>query len=293
MKITTRHYSVFICCALYLAVSAIFVSGFFLLYQHLNQLLLSFILDLIATFIVFLVSLAYNNTSMYDPYWSVMPLPIILCWLLSSKPATVCPVRQYCILALIIIWSFRLTYNWLRRWKGLNDEDWRYSAYRSLSKTKFWLISLLGFHLFPTLIVFLGCLSIFPAIVLISNPFNTTDFIATCITLSGILIEWIADKQLSSFKQNQSHQRILSAGLWKYIRHPNYLGEITFWTGLCIFSFSGSQFFWYVLPGPGFIILMFTFISAPMMDRRLSARYTGYDAYIKNTYSIFPWLKIK
>ncbi len=158
------------------------------------------------------------------------------------------------------------------------------------STTKYWIISFFGFHLFPTLIVFAGCLSIYPAMCLISKRIGITDFAAICITLSGIMIEWIADRQLSMFKKNNTQKAFLTSGLWKYSRHPNYFGEITFWTGLFIFSFSGEHFYWFTLPGPLFIILMFTYISAPMMDNRMIKKYPGYELYMKNTSPIILWV---
>ena len=36
--------------------------------------------DLAATAVVFLASVAADNTSVYDPYWSMAPLPLALWW---------------------------------------------------------------------------------------------------------------------------------------------------------------------------------------------------------------------
>ena len=37
--------------------------------------------DLLATIVVFIFSVITRNSSMYDPYWSVAPIPIALFWL--------------------------------------------------------------------------------------------------------------------------------------------------------------------------------------------------------------------
>ena len=47
--------------------------------------------------------------------------------------------------------------------EGPAPEDWRYAEFRRLGWL-YWPVSFLGFHLFPTAIVFLGCLSLFPAL---------------------------------------------------------------------------------------------------------------------------------
>lgn len=286
----SKPLSVIVCLSIYLLVFALFIICFTFFHNNTNILLFTLLLDIAATILVFITSVVFRNSSMYDPYWSVAPVPILLCWLAASEPSNTNTVRQYLIIALVLLWSARLTYNWLRRWKGIHDEDWRYSAFRRHSTINYWMISFFGFHLFPTLIVFSGCLCAYPAMCLISKPTGISDYAAICITLSGIMIEWIADRQLSMFKRNNTEKTFLSSGLWKYSRHPNYLGEITFWTGLFVFSLSGGILYWFTLPGPVLMILMFTFISAPMMDKRMLERYAGYESYMKGTFSIFPVL---
>lgn len=43
-----------------------------------SVLQLSLLYDVIATLLVFVVSLVTQNSSWYDPYWSVAPVPISL-----------------------------------------------------------------------------------------------------------------------------------------------------------------------------------------------------------------------
>ncbi|NOX86944.1 MAG: hypothetical protein GXO86_13440, partial [Chlorobi bacterium] len=38
----------------------------------------------VATVIVFIFSVKYNNSSVYDPYWSAAPVFIVFYWLLKS-----------------------------------------------------------------------------------------------------------------------------------------------------------------------------------------------------------------
>src|SRR5688500_1183451 len=48
--------------------------------QH--PLALTLYADLVATAVVFAVSLAVGNASLYDPYWSVAPAVIVVAWVL-------------------------------------------------------------------------------------------------------------------------------------------------------------------------------------------------------------------
>ncbi|MBN1416747.1 MAG: DUF1295 domain-containing protein [Bacteroidales bacterium] len=255
-------------------------------FQHI--VLVTFVLDIAATLLIFLFSVIFNNSSFYDPYWSIAPLPIFIVWYFNSAPV-VNKERQWIILALIILWSFRLTFNWIRRWKGMNDEDWRYAQFRSYPTALYWLISLAGFHVFPTLVVFAGCLSVYPAICHMTEPLQIIDAIALILTLSGIVIEMVADRQLTNFLRNRKDKAFLSSGLWKYSRHPNYFGEILFWIGLFTFSLQINTFYWYTLSGPIAMILMFSLISVPMMDKRMLERKSGYQEYKQKTSALVPW----
>lgn len=288
MKKITRFPSLLICLSGYLFSFIAVLFLYKLTGRPRDMLAATFVYDLAATFLIFLFSVAFDNSSFYDPYWSLAPFPILLVWYNHTGIHEGNPDRQWLIMALVLLWALRLTFNWARRWKGLGDEDWRYAGFRSFSRPVYWLISLAGFHLFPTLVVFAGCLSVYPAMCRLSQPASVTDGIAFLISLSGFAIETIADKQLSVYLRKKPEKPFLSEGLWKYSRHPNYFGEILFWTGLFVFSLQTRPFAWYTLAGPAGMILMFMLISAPMMDKRMKERKPGYAEYARKTGSIIP-----
>src|SRR5262249_8802343 len=78
-----------------------------------------------ATVVVFAFSVAADNSSVYDPYWSVAPM-VIAPWLVARAAPGVPLVRQIVVVALVMAWGARLTWNWARGWQGLAHEDWRY-----------------------------------------------------------------------------------------------------------------------------------------------------------------------
>ena len=246
------------------------------------------IIDILATLTIFLFSVLFNNSSLYDPYWSVVPPVILLFWVFHEQTAGALNLLQLLILSLVVFWSLRLTLNWLRRWRGIRDEDWRYIAFRFRYQEQYWIVSLTGIHLFPTLIVFLACLSVYPGLVLHEGSMGVMEWIAVVITLSGILIETISDRQLRKFNRDESKCDFQDTGLWKYSRHPNYFGEVVFWVGLFLFSTGMDEVYWWILPGPFFMILMFYFISIPIIDRRMLRRRTGYRDYYKRTSAMIP-----
>jgi steroid 5-alpha reductase family enzyme len=258
-----------------------------------NIILYTFILDILATFTVFLVSILANNSSIYDPYWSIAPPIIFIYWISSGDPEGGNITRQILIIILVMAWSVRLTWNWIRRWNGLIDEDWRYRNFRKQFPSAYWLVSLFAIHLVPTLIVLLACISVFPALMMNPMPLNTIDLIAGILTSGGIVFETVSDQQLRKHLRKGREEPFLSEGLWKYSRHPNYFGEILFWIGLSVFSLSSKSFIWWIIPGPVIIVLMFLFISVPMTDKRMLQRRRGYRDYHKRTSGLFPWFPKK
>jgi steroid 5-alpha reductase family enzyme len=229
--------------------------------------------DLVATIVVFAFSAGFDNSSIYDPYWSVAPVPIALFWVLASGGAGTRP-RQAAVLVLLAAWAVRLTVNCLARWRGLGHEDWRYAGYRRLG-IWYWPVSFLGFHLMTTLFVFLGCLPLWPALTVDVRAVGVLDAAALVVTVGAIGIEAVSDRQLRRFlARPRMAGRLIDEGLWARSRHPNYLGEVLFWWGLWLFGLAADPWWWWTIVGPAAITLMFVLISVPMMDRHLRGRRT-------------------
>jgi len=258
-----------------------------------NIILYVFILDILATVSVFLVSMLVNNSSIYDPYWSIAPPIIFIYWISTGDFEEGNAMRQILIILLVLVWSVRLTWNWIRRWNGLIDEDWRYRNFRKQFQSTYWLVSFFAIHLAPTLIVLLACISVYPALMINPSQLNIIDLIAAVLAMGGILIETVSDQQLRKHLKKGREEPFLSEGLWKYSRHPNYFGEVLFWIGLFVFSLSSKIFIWWIFPGPLIIVLMFLFISVPMIDKRMLQRRRGYRDYYKRTSGLVPWFSRK
>jgi steroid 5-alpha reductase family enzyme len=51
----------------------------------------------------------------------------------------------------------------------------------------------------------------------------------------GFALEVVADRQLAAFPAPaESRGRLMTTGLWRSSRHPNYLRELTMWGGLAV-----------------------------------------------------------
>lgn len=256
--------------------------------RNLHPILIAGIADVAATVVVFLFSAALNNSSVYDPYWSVIPVLIAVYYLAVSLPEEVLPVRQIIVMSAVVFWAVRLTLNWAIYWPGLNHEDWRYEDIRKKSGNLYWVSSFLGIHFFPTVIVFFGCLSLYPALAEGSGGFGGFDIAGIAVVCTALFFETSADITLHRFlKTRKDKKEVCRKGLWKVTRHPNYLGEVLFWWGLFFFG-TAAGFSWMILSGPVIVTFLFLFISIPMMERHMKASRSGYEEYRKSTSMFLP-----
>jgi steroid 5-alpha reductase family enzyme len=246
--------------------------------------------DVVATLVVFGFSFAFDNSSFYDPYWSVAPPAIGLAFAFAAQPGEAVPARQVLVLALIGLWALRLTWNWARGWSGLGHEDWRYVDMREGSGGLYWLVSLLAIHSFPTAVVFLGCLPLWLALGEGTHPLGLLDALAAALALGGTALEFFADNQLRRFRLGSPPPgSTLESGLWRWSRHPNYLGEILFWLGLATFGLAAAGFRWWAWLGAAAMLAMFRFASLPMIERRMLARRPGYAERQRRVRMLIPW----
>ncbi len=242
------------------------------------------IVDVMATIIVFLFSLLYSNSSIYDPYWSVQPLVITLGLMIQYGFS----VSGLIITITIFLWGLRLTANWIYTFTGFDYEDWRYKMLKEKTGKAYPLVNFFGIHLFPTLVVFAVTM---PAINVIVNsaPFNAGVAVFCALSVGATTMQGIADVQMHKFRKQKSGTFIRN-GLWKYSRHPNYLGEICMWWGIAFACLCAIPSAWYLIFGALVNTLMFLFISVPMQDKRQS-RKQGFSEYKASTRMLLPIYK--
>ncbi len=243
--------------------------------------------DVIATIVVFIMSMIFRNSSLYDPYWSVAPVPIVYFFLHLAPEGN--DMRQMLMLIVTWLWAIRLTLNWARGWPGLIHEDWRYGDLAKKTGVFYPLVSLSGIHLMPTVWVFLGCMPVYYA-AQSTAPINFLDYLATFVAVLGTVLELIADEQLKTFvKTNTDKAAVMTKGIWAYSRHPNYLGEITFWLGLFLFALAvDPNAYWWT--GVGFLsmVILFVGISIPMMDKHHLAKRPQYQQVMDQIPGLLP-----
>jgi len=254
---------------------------FFSYRGSMNLLLLLLIIDIIMTSLIFLFSFIHDDSSVYDPYWSLIPVVIMLMLMYEQDSYS---VSSMFMLFGVSFWSLRLTTNWLIDYKGLSDEDFRYVEFRNKFKKFYWIISYFGIHIFPTLLVFLG---LYPIYYVLTTTINQEVFIyiGVFVMILGAVINMIADNQRRIHRKKVINKSIRT-GLWKYSRHPNYFGEITFWVGCYITSLSIGLNFFTILGLIG-MLLLFNLYSVPKMEQKLLKNKVDYKEIVETVPRFF------
>ena len=239
------------------------------------------IADSISTIIVFVFSLIFNNSSVYDPYWSVAPIVVVIGYAIKFGLNT----STLLILIAILLWGTRLTLNWAYTFTNLNHEDWRYKMYKERFPKIYPIINFFGIHYFPTIVVYLCML---PMVFVFNNNigFSYLIIIGFIISVLAFLLQLISDIEMHKFRKKKTHT-LINVGLWKYSRHPNYLGEISMWWGVYFMMLSILPAYWFLFIGALVNNLMFLFISIPMAEKRQSAK-EGFALYKNNTHMLLP-----
>ena len=185
--------------------------------------------------------------------------------------------NQILIFFLLIFWALRLgPFLFIRRLSAGPDE--RLSEYfkSPLSLYFIWTMN--------SLWVFLTSLSM---IIIFSssqnNEFGLIQWLGLLIWVLGFLIEVVSDTQKSKF--NKKNKGVfIDVGLWKYIRHPNYLGEIIIWLGIFVISISyiNSIFTALSILSPIFVFILLRFLTGvPQLEQRGQEKWGKQEKYLK------------
>ncbi len=116
--------------------------------------------------------------------------------------------------------------------------------------------------------------------------------VGVIIMICGIALESTADYQKSKAKA-KNPKRFCDSGVFRFVRCPNYLGEVLFWTGVFVSGFSALHGFWQWLAAfCGWACIVYImFGGARRLELRQNRNYGDdpeYQAYVKKTPILLP-----
>jgi steroid 5-alpha reductase family enzyme len=116
------------------------------------------------------------------------------------------------------------------------------------------------------------------------------------VMVTGLVVEAIADQQKSAFKR-KNPDRFVNTGLYRFVRCPNYLGEILVWSGSFVVGVPFFAAWWHWLATVvGWVSLVLIMIgSTKRLERKQRERYGEDEAYrtwARKVPVLFPWVPV-
>jgi steroid 5-alpha reductase family enzyme len=247
------------------------------------------VITLIYMTLAFILATARKNNGIVDIAWG---LGFILVGTVTFALHGNGRPRQWLALALVWIWGGRLALHIFRRNRG-REEDFRYAAWRR-QWGRYFVIRSFG-QIFM-LQGFLLLTIITPVLLIIGReqpPLNLLDLLGAIVWLTGFSFETIGDRQLAVFIKDPANRgKLMTRGLWRYTRHPNYFGEAALWWGMAVLALSAPRG-WLGFIGPALITFLLLFVSGvPLLEKKYRGR-PDWEEYKKRTSIFFPWLPRK
>ena len=246
-----------------------------------------------ATLTVFLIAWAITaaiaDMTPLDSFWGLAPVVAVWTGALWDGALT---TSEKLAASLTTVWGVRLAAYLLARWRHHGAEDARYASMRRNAGAGFRLRSLwsvVGLQAGLSLIV---CLPIWASLMNAGREPGPLGWGLAAVALLGVLIETTADSHLAAFKADPANAgKTLTAGLWALSRHPNYIGEILFWTGFA--ALAATYGAWWALVSPLLIAaLLIRWSGAPLVERRMMRTRQDYADYAART-GFLPFSKPK
>lgn len=188
---------------------------------------------------------------------------------------------------LIGIWGLRLVVHIGKRSLG-KPEDYRYQTMRKKWGKTAWIQSYLKVFLFQGILMLIISTSFIYVNVNGNQIIGYLPYVGLVIWLFGFLFESIGDWQLAQFVKTKKPGQIMTTGLWKYTRHPNYFGEVVQWWGIYVIALSISGA-WWTMVSPLLITFLILFVSGvPMLEKKYEGN-VAFEKYKKGTSVFIPW----
>ena len=238
----------------------------------MNTILLYLIFSVTFNLLMFVPAFLFKTDKLTDLSYSITFF-VIAILLFISNPMT---LPSALLTAMVLIWAVRLgSYLFMRIQKTKRDK--RFDGMRESFPRfmRFWILQGISVWVIMLSSIFFSEYQV--------GELNVVMIAGFIIWLTGILIETFADIQKFKFKGNPDNSgKWIESGLWKYSRHPNYLGEILVWAGIYVFvlcSLSGIDTL-ISLVSPLYIFIIIRFLTGvPILEKKADEKWSANPEY--------------
>lgn len=198
------------------------------------------------------------------------------------------PWRRWTMAAVTTGWAVRLESLMLRRLRGSDTEDERYTEFLQGASTPTVLAKVFGTQALAQLLVS-APLQLAAASTLPRSARRWLFPVGAAVAVAGAVVEAVADRQKAAYAARPKDDRpdVLDTGLWGVSRHPNYLGDSIAWDGVWLAgaaSAPGALLF----PAPAAMTWFLVYATGAKRTERRMADRPGYRDYQRRVSFFFP-----
>lgn len=241
---------------------------------------------LAAVTLLWMVSILLRDASIVDIFWG---LGFLLASIVYFAYAPGYGDRKTLVLTLVAVWSLRLSIHLFVRNAG-KGEDFRYQKFRENAGDAFWWRSYFTVFLAQGFIIVLISAPLLAA-QYTTEPAHLTpfDFAGIALWLVGMFFETVGDWQLTRFKANPDNKgKLLTTGLWRYTRHPNYFGDACVWFGYFLIALADPSNIWTIYAPVLMTFILLRVSGVKLLERSLKKSKPGYEDYMQRTSAFVP-----
>ena len=249
-----------------------------------NAVLLAFIIQ----WVLFIPAYLLQTEKFFDISGSITYISVVSYCFFNYYDPEKLNIGNAILSIIIIIWALRLgSFLFIRIKKA--GEDIRFREIKK-SPTRFFMTWTLQ-GMWVSLCSACALAGIAKGII-INNYF----YCGLAVFLIGVIVEIVADNQKTKFRSNPKNKdKFINSGLWKFSRHPNYMGEILLWLGISIISLSSLEGLELAtLISPFFTYLLLVYVSGIRILEYNGDKKWGhlesYKIYKKNTPRLIGFL---
>lgn len=241
--------------------------------------------------VLWLVSLALKNSSIVDIFWGFGF--VIFAWAAFLLTPDGFLTRKLLLSLLVTVWGLRLMLHILTRNWG-KPEDFRYQAWRKEAGPSWWWRSFFKVFLLQGVLLWVIAA---PLLAAQFSPLPARliwlDFIAIPLWMIGFFFEAVGDWQLRRFIATPANRgKLLTGGVWRYTRHPNYFGDATQWWAYYLIAAAAGG--WWTIFSPIIMTYLLTRVSGvALLEKTLKEEKPGYREYVESTSGFIPWFPRK
>jgi steroid 5-alpha reductase family enzyme len=253
----------------------------------LNVIIQCIIIVIVYFSFIYLLSRIDGRVDIVDTSFGIGFIVISIYFLIYNMLLNPGLPRKIIVTILVLIWGLRLSFHiYIRNKNKPSDRRYqeiisKWSSYIEIKKYIFLFLSQgIAVLLILSSVIFINIESI--------TSLGIFDFIGIFIWILGFLFESISDSQLRKFISNSDNNgKIMTSGLWKYTRHPNYFGEITQWVGIFVIALSVKYGYIFVI-SPIVIYILLNYISGiPLIEKNYASK-IGWEDYKRKTSRLLP-----